>query len=250
MLTESMPTSTAPASISHCAPSPREERRADAVLRPPEPAVPAGVQQHGRAAHVAIGEGRRAGCRGARRDHASSRWKTSARSPTSVVEVEPREIGPFGVAVERRVEVGAGVADHRDDVHRELGARRVPRAGVLAREVRRDRRRGQARVGDEPGADRMAEVDDAASAPAGAASATPRLPRCGSSTMRRPAQRRPSSTSASPRCSHEQQPDLVASTRSADGRSSRKPVPARLTAVGEADVEVEVGAVLGHARPA
>ena len=72
-----------------------------------------------------------------------------------------REVGALGVAVERRVEVRAGVADHRDDVHRELGARRVPRARVLAREVRRDRRRGKPGIGDEPRADRVAEVDDA-----------------------------------------------------------------------------------------
>ena len=111
----------------------REERRADAVLRRAEPAVPAGVQQHGRAAHVAIGEGLGDGCRGARRPRVLEVEDLGAQ-PDERRQVESREVAPVGVAVERRVEVGAGVADHRDDVHRELGARRV-----LARESSRVR---------------------------------------------------------------------------------------------------------------
>ena len=117
------------------------------------------MQQHGGAAHVAVGE--RLGADAAALGSSVLEVEHLGAQADERRQVEPGEIGAVGVAVERAVEVGAGVADHRDDVHRELGARRVLRAGVLPREVRRDRRRGQAGVGDEPGADRVAEVDDA-----------------------------------------------------------------------------------------
>ena len=115
-----------------------------------------------------------------------------------------------------------------DDVHRELGARRVRRARVLAGEVRRDRRRGQPRVGHEPGADRVAEVDD----PGPRAEArhpersTPRLPRCGSSTIAKAAEL-DLVDEREPEVRDQQEPDLVLRERRPTGRSSRKPVPER-----------------------
>ena len=68
-------------------------------------------------------------------------------------QVEAGQIGAVAVPVERAVEVGARVADHRDEVERELGARRVLLARRLARQVRREDRGGQAGVGDEALAD-------------------------------------------------------------------------------------------------
>ena len=165
------------------------------------------------------------------------------------VEVEPCEVRALRVAVERAVEVGAGVADHRDDVDRELGARRVLRPGVLAGEVRRDRRRGEPGVGHQARADRVAEVDDAG-----------RCARRGTSTSAAAAVRllddldpaelhrldegesrdggRAAARAPAPRCRRR-------------ARRAGSPSPVRAPAVREADGEVEVGAVLrgiGHRR--
>ncbi len=103
-------------------------------------------------------------------------WNTSARRSTSVERSSPARSVPPCVAVVRAVEVGAGVADHRDDVHGELGARRVLGAGLLAGEVRRDGRRGQTGVGDEAGVDGVAEVDRRSSLHCGGQARFPATP--------------------------------------------------------------------------
>ena len=73
---------------------------------------------------------------------------------------EPGEVDAVGVAVEGRIEVGAGVGDHLDLADVELGAGCVSLARGLAGEVIADDRRGQAFVGNETVFDGMAEIDE------------------------------------------------------------------------------------------
>ena len=47
------------------------------------------------------------------------------------VQLEVGKVEAVGVAVERRVEIGAGVAGHLDSADQELRARRVPLPGGL-----------------------------------------------------------------------------------------------------------------------
>ena len=86
---------------------------------------------------------------------------SDARHADDAGEVEPGQVVAVGEAVERRVEVGAGVGHHVDAPDLELVARRV-RAPVTPPASRWSviDGRGQAGVGDEPVADRVAEVDD------------------------------------------------------------------------------------------
>ena len=105
---------------------------------------------------------------------------------------------------------------------------------------------GRPGIGDEPGADRVAEVDDAAAAArlrgsVDAAAAAVRL-----FDDPQPAQL-DLVDEGEAEVLHEQQRAIVASSMSARRQVEAEPGAGQLTAVGEADVEVEVGAVVGHA---
>ena len=85
---------------------------------------------------------------------------TTASRPASELQRQRRQILPVGVAVERRVEVGAGVRHHLDLADLELDAGRVPPArGLPAQEVADDRPR-QAGVGRHAVLDGVAEIDE------------------------------------------------------------------------------------------
>jgi hypothetical protein len=58
------------------------------------------------------------------------------------------------------IQVGAGVADHRDEIHRELGAGRIDRRRLVTSEMRRDYRCRQAGIGDHAGAYDMVQLDE------------------------------------------------------------------------------------------
>jgi hypothetical protein len=124
-----------------------------AVVLGAEVGRPAGAHQHRAPGHVSTGE-RVEPCSTGRRpvEH-----HTGHRGDG--VEGQVGEVPPVGEAVERGVEVGAGVADHRDRADVELGAGGIALPRRLPIQVRADGRAGQPGVGDHPVADRMAEVD-------------------------------------------------------------------------------------------
>ena len=80
--------------------------------------------------------------------------------PGHLLEGQLGEVVAVGVAMERDVDVRAGVRADLDhpDVERRPGG--VDRLGRLAREVGADHRRRQARVGRHPVGDDVAEVDE------------------------------------------------------------------------------------------
>src|SRR6266700_6296929 len=67
-------------------------------------------------------------------------------------------VGRAGEAVERAVEVGAGVGHHRDAPDVELGARPVAGGGGLPGEVVADLGSGQSRIGDHAVVDLVAQL--------------------------------------------------------------------------------------------
>ncbi len=75
-------------------------------------------------------------------------------------QVETGEVVTVSEAVERRVEVGAGVRHHVDAPDLKLVAGRVPLPRRGPAEVVGDGRPGQPGIGDGPVGDRVAEVDD------------------------------------------------------------------------------------------
>ena len=154
-----------------------------------------------------------------------------------------RETGKVGaalVAVEGAIDVGAGVADHRDDVHGEFGAGRVLALRVLAREVRRDHRGGQAGVGHETLADGVAEVDNAGWRDLDGldhrAGTLVRLLHDGE--VRQLDLR----DQCEPEVLHEQARNVGVRRRQVETEAVRRQVPS----VRELDAGVKVGAVLGH----
>ena len=163
-------------------------------------------------------------------------------------QVDPGQVDAVRVAMERRVEVRAGVPDHRDDVHRKLGPGAYFSREACPSQVGRDRRRGQPRIGHESSADSDAR-DRRCAAPCPGTEPRRRdprrrLPRCCSSTMRSP-RSSTSSTRARPRCRTRRRPHggLVKLGRR---QVEAKPGARQPSSVGEADVEVEVGAIVGH----
>ena len=89
--------------------------------------VPAGVDQHRLAGDVEAFE------RVRRRPPAPRRGRRGRAATASCSSVEPGEIGAVGVAVEGRVEIGAGIGDHVDPA--DLEARAVVIIGGRASRV-------------------------------------------------------------------------------------------------------------------
>jgi len=81
------------------------------------------------------------------------------RHRSDAVECEFGHVVAVSEPVERHVEVGARVRADLDHADVKRHARSVRLLGRLARQVRGHPRFGQARIGDEPLADRMAQVD-------------------------------------------------------------------------------------------
>src|SRR5215510_7924492 len=104
--------------------------------------VPAGVEEHGLAADVESGEGRRID----RTTRSARRADHDTRKVGQGLEREPREVATIRVAVKRAVEVRAGVRDHVDPPDVELGAGGEVAPGLLAGPVVADDRRGQSPV--------------------------------------------------------------------------------------------------------
>ena len=85
--------------------------------------------------------------------------ESTAEQQVIEVERQLRQVDPVRVAVERAVDVGAGVRAERDHADLELGARSVDRPAALAREVVADDRAGQSGIRRHAVLDDVAEVD-------------------------------------------------------------------------------------------
>jgi hypothetical protein len=117
--------------------------------------VPAGVHENRPA-------GDQIPVRGQVRRADSSAFGTD-HDPVQIHQARQRHSGQVGAvaeAMERCVQVRPGVRDHRDASDLELRARRVPAAGVGARQMVGDLRTRQPRIGGHPGHDDVAEIDD------------------------------------------------------------------------------------------
>ncbi len=72
---------------------------------------------------------------------------------------QPCQVDAVAVAVEGRVDVGAGIGDHRDPADLELDARRVVGAAGLPAQVIADLRPRQPRIGGHALVDGMREIN-------------------------------------------------------------------------------------------
>ena len=116
------------------------------VSRPPR------VEQDRVSTKIVGGKVRRPQDLSARTDHDT--WECCYR-----FELESGEVFAPGVAVERRIEIGARVRDHFDSTYVERRARGVPGLGIAVAAVSADDRRRQSRVRPEPVENVVAEVD-------------------------------------------------------------------------------------------
>ena len=160
-----------------------QERRVDDVLRSAEPLSIPGMQQHGFAAYVVSQQ-----CLDVdpshRRTHHSHHHSLEVGE---LVQRHARQVIAVSKPMDRGVDVGPGVGDHRDPADLEGGALGVRCLGRLTRQVQRDLRPWQTRQRDHPRADPVTELDESPPPPdeaaAGASDGPPRVPLCGSSTI-------------------------------------------------------------------
>jgi hypothetical protein len=132
-----------------------QKRMALEVLFGPPMGVPAGVDQDRFAPHVQAPEGGRSDGPAAGQVPAHD----DRIQVGELVERQAGEVQPAGVAVERRVKVGAGVGHHLDLADLELDAGGVVPPRLLAAEEVADERSRQAPVRDHAVLDRVADVD-------------------------------------------------------------------------------------------
>ncbi len=118
---------------------------------------PVGVDQHGHASQVAPREG--VGVDGLPVGGADDQ----AGQGGDAVQSDLAEVLAVGIAMEGRVQIGAGIADHLDPADLEFGPGVVIGPRGLAAQMVANQRRRQALVGDHAGLDGVAEVDQAAS---------------------------------------------------------------------------------------
>jgi len=134
---------------------PGQEVAALGVGRRAEPCSVAGVQQHGPTADVERRQGPDVDTAPVRSGHPGHH----CRQVDGLGQRDGTEVRAVGVPVIGRVEIGPGVADHGQPVERELGARSVLHPRGFPGQVESDFRTGKPRIGDHPGPDHMAELD-------------------------------------------------------------------------------------------
>jgi hypothetical protein len=147
-------------------------------------AIAAGVDQHGPAPNLV-------GRQHAAVDHLppSSDPHYQAVKVGDAVKRQASHIGGAGEAVERAVEVGAGVGHHPDAPDLELGAWPVAGGGGFPGQVVADLGSGQSRIGDHAVADLVAQLDQTRPRRWRIRRPLRRLARLGSKTTHRPFRR-------------------------------------------------------------